>query len=112
MGIPFKPEEINWDDEKFKKQYQLYFDVDIKKNVMSNAQNVITDIKIKKKKNTNGNVSGNIHINLGKNINDINDNKIEEENEKSKDDKEIIDKNGNINEIKKNKNENMEIENP
>ena len=55
LGIPFKPEDITWDDEKFKKQYQLYFDVDIKKNVMSNTQNIITDIKIKKKKNVNGN---------------------------------------------------------
>ena len=130
LGIPFKPEEINWDDEKFKKQYQLYFDVDIKKNVMNNTQNMITDVKIKKKKNINGN-NNNDNINNDKNnenveikneggniINDNNDsenneNKIEDDNnDKNKDDKEIIDKNGNINEIKKNKNENMEIENP
>ena len=29
LGIPYRPEDITWDDEKFKKQYQLYFDVDI-----------------------------------------------------------------------------------
>ena len=50
MGVPYKPQDINWDDEKFKKQYQLYFDVDINKNVMSNTQNIITDIKMKKKR--------------------------------------------------------------
>ena len=53
LGVSFKPEEITWDDEKFKKQYQLYFDVDIKKNIISNTQNMITYIKIKK--NINGN---------------------------------------------------------
>ena len=130
LGIPFKPEEINWDDEKFKKQYQLYFDVDIKKNVMSNTQNVITDVKIKKKKNINGN-NNTTNTNTDKNNENVeikneggiitneingsenNENKIEDDNnDKSKDDKEIIDKNGNINEIKENKNENMEIENP
>ena len=89
LGIPFKPEEINWDDEKFKKQYQLYFDVDIKKNVMS-TQNIITDIKIKKKKNiTNTNINnneGNNNIIPDKENNDNNnlnnevkDIKIEEE---------------------------------
>ena len=92
LGIPYKPEDINWDDEKFKKQYQLYFDVDIKKNVMS-TQNIITDIKIKKKKNinnnaTNNNNEGNNNIiqekdnndndNEAKNVKDI---KIEEENQ-------------------------------
>jgi len=50
LEVPYKPQDINWDDEKFKKQYQLYFNVDINKNVMSNTQNIITDIKIKKRK--------------------------------------------------------------
>ena len=78
LGVPYKPEEINWDDEKFKKQYQLYFDVDINKNVMSNTQNIITDIKIKKKKNNNQNANANIN---NTNINNnLNENKIEEEN--------------------------------
>ena len=72
LGIPFKPEEINWDDEKFKKQYQLYFDVDINKNVMSNSQNIITDVKIKKKKNI-----GNDNSNNNSSANKINENKIE-----------------------------------
>ena len=73
LGVPYKPQDINWDDEKFKKQYQLYFDVDINKNVMSNTQNIITDIKIKKKKNNNPTTNTNNNIN-------INENKIEEEN--------------------------------
>ena len=73
LGVPYKPQDINWDDEKFKKQYQLYFDVDINKNVMSNTQNIITDIKIKKKKNNNPTTNTN-------NNNNINENKIEEEN--------------------------------
>jgi chromatin assembly factor 1 subunit B len=72
LGIPFKPEEINWDDEKFKKQYELYFSVDIKKNVMSNSQNIITDVKIKKKKNI-----GNDNSNNNSSANKINENKIE-----------------------------------
>ena len=72
LGIPFKPEEINWDDEKFKKQYELYFSVDIKKNVMSNSQNIITDVKIKKKKNI-----GNDNSNINSSANKTNENKIE-----------------------------------
>ena len=72
LGIPFKPEEINWDDEKFKKQYELYFSVDIKKNVISNSQNIITDVKIKKKKNI-----GNDNSNNNSSANKINENKIE-----------------------------------
>ena len=72
LGIPFKPEEINWDDEKFKKQYELYFSVDIKKNVISNSQNIITDVKIKKKKNI-----GNDNLNNNSSANKINENKIE-----------------------------------
>ena len=96
LGIPYKPEDINWDDEKFKKQYQLYFDVDINKNVMSSTQNIITDIKIKKKKNNNPNA------NTNSNNNNLNENKIEEENR--------------INNIEKNNEENigqekMEVEN-
>ena len=99
LGIPYKPEDINWDDEKFKKQYQLYFDVDINKNVMSNTQNIITDIKIKKKKNNNQNANINTNSN---NNNNLNENKIEEENR--------------INNIEKNNEENigqekMEVEN-
>jgi hypothetical protein len=98
LGIPFKPEEINWDDEKFKKQYQLYFDVDINKNVMSSTQNIITDIKIKKKKNNNQSAN----INTNSTNNNLNENKIEEENR--------------INNIEKNNEENigqekMEVEN-
>ena len=73
LGVPYKPQDINWDDEKFKKQYQLYFDVDINKNVMSNTQNIITDIKIKKKKNNNPTTNTN-------NNNNLNENKTEEEN--------------------------------
>ena len=73
LGVPYKPQDINWDDEKFKKQYQLYFDVDINKNVMSNTQNIITDIKIKKKKNNNQTTNTN-------NNNNLNENKTEEEN--------------------------------
>ena len=75
LGIPFKPEEINWDDEKFKKQYELYFSVDIKKNVMTNSQNIITDVKIKKKKNI-----GNDNSNNNSSANKINENKVEENN--------------------------------
>ena len=98
LGIPYKPEDINWDDEKFKKQYQLYFDVDINKNVMSSTQNIITDIKIKKKKNNNQNAN----INTNSNNNNLNENKIEEENR--------------MNNIEKNNEENigqekMEVEN-
>jgi chromatin assembly factor 1 subunit B len=116
LGVPFKPEEINWDDEKFKKQYQLYFDVDIKKNVMSNTQNMITDIKIKKKKNTNGNTNTNLNTDKNNNI-ENNDTKNEEEIDKSKEDKEIMDKIGNLNEIREENNkeesniEKMDIEN-
>ena len=73
LGVPYKPQDINWDDEKFKKQYQLYFDVDINKNVMSNTQNIITDIKIKKKKNNNPTTNTN-------NNNNLIENKTEEEN--------------------------------
>ena len=89
LGIPYRPEDITWDDEKFKKQYQLYFDVDINKNVMSNTQNIITDIKIKKKKNIsnadntiNNNIERNINFNQDKNnnINEINEVKDEDEN--------------------------------
>ena len=50
FGVPYISEEINWDDEKFKKQYQLYFLVGPNKNVMSNTQNIIINIKIKKRK--------------------------------------------------------------
>ena len=87
LGIPYKPEDITWDDEKFKKQYQLYFDVDIKKNIMSNTQNIITDIKIKKKKNTantenNNNGDRNVNTSQEKNnnINETNELKNEDEN--------------------------------
>ena len=73
LGVPYKPQDINWDDEKFKKQYQLYFDVDINKNVMNNTQNIITDIKIKKKKNNNPTTNTN-------NNNNLIENKTEEEN--------------------------------
>ena len=93
LGVPYKPEEINWDDEKFKKQYQLYFDVDINKNVMSNAQNIITDVKIKKKKINNQNSNTNNNTN-----NNLNENKIEEENRI------------NNNNIEKNNEENIELE--
>ena len=130
LGIPFKPEEITWDDEKFKKQYQLYFDVDIKKNVMSNAQNMITDIKIKKKKNINGTSNGdknnenveNKNEGNNSNSNEINDIKNKEENnEKDKINKDIDDKNikdnneqsNNIiedNQIEQNNIEKMEID--
>jgi chromatin assembly factor 1 subunit B len=81
LGIAFKPEEINWDDDKFKKQYQLYFDVDIKKNVMS-TQNIITDIKIKKKKNVNNNIEQekNIEENREENTEKIKEEKMEVEN--------------------------------
>ena len=122
LGVPFKPEEITWDDEKFKKQYQLYFDVDIKKNVMSNSQNMITDIKIKKKKNINGNENINNNIidkvneskNEVNNFNDINDNqKREKENSESndKDIKVINKKNINESQIEEYNTENMKIEN-
>ena len=94
LGVPYKPEEINWDDEKFKKQYQLYFDVDINKNVMSNAQNIITDVKIKKKKINNQNSNTNNNVN-----NNLNENKIEEENRIN-----------NNNNIEKNNEENIELE--
>ena len=94
LGVPYKPEEINWDDEKFKKQYQLYFDVDINKNVMSNAQNIITDVKIKKKKINNQNSNTNNNIN-----NNLNENKIEEENRIN-----------NNNNTEKNNEENIELE--
>ena len=99
LGVPYKPEEINWDDEKFKKQYQLYFDVDINKNVMSNAQNIITDVKIKKKKinNQNSNINNNTNNNVN---NNLNENKIEEENRI----------NNNNNNIEKNNEENIEQE--
>ena len=98
LGVPYKPEEINWDDEKFKKQYQLYFDVDINKNVMSNAQNIITDVKIKKKKinNQNSNTNNNTNNNVN---NNLNENKIEEENRIN-----------NNNNIEKNNEENIELE--
>ena len=81
LGIAFKPEEINWDDDKFKKQYQLYFDVDIKKNVMS-TQNIITDIKIKKKKNVNNNIEQekNIEENREENTEKIKEEKMEVDN--------------------------------
>ena len=121
LGIPFKPEDITWDDEKFKKQYQLYFDVDIKKNVMSNTQNVITDIKIKKKKNVNGNENisnNNENKNEINNINENNEIKIEEDNneinkdeDKSRNTKDNINSND-INENEQNNiNEKMDIEN-
>ena len=121
LGIPFKPEDITWDDEKFKKQYQLYFDVDIKKNVMSNTQNVITDIKIKKKKNVNGNENSsnnNENKNEIDNINENNEIKIEEDNneinkdeDKSRNTKDNINSND-INENEQNNiNEKMDIEN-
>ena len=127
LGIPFKPEEITWDDEKFKKQYQLYFDVDIKKNVMSNTQNMITDIKIKKKKNINGTSNGdknnenveNKNEGNNTNSNEINDIKKEENNEKDKmkdlDDKNIKDNNEQNNNNEDNQNnqnntEKMEID--
>ena len=90
LGIPYKPQDINWDDEKFKKQYQLYFDVDINKNVMSNTQNIITDIKIKKKKNTNNN-----NLNTNTNNNEINNNTNNNINQERD--------NNNLNEIKETK---------
>ena len=114
LGIPFKPEDITWEDEKFKKQYQLYFDVDINKNVMNNTQNVITDIKIKKKKNLNGNE--NILNN-----NENNEIKIEEDNyetNKNEDKSKITKDNINAKDINENGqdndniNEKMDIENP
>ena len=116
LGIPFKPEEINWDDEKFKKQYQLYFDVDIKKNVMSNAQNIITDIKIKKKKNNNNNINNNNDINNNninntnvnqdkENLNEIKEMKVEEENKIN------IEKNNEENINENIEQEKMELEN-
>ena len=128
LGIAYKPEDINWDDEKFKKQYQLYFDVDIKKNVMSNAQNIITDIKIKKKKNNNNNSNNNNNeLNINNNINQDKDNNnliIEnketkkEEDNNNKDNNNIIqqEKNEDINnkeniEKEKDKMEKMEMEN-
>ena len=124
LGIPFKPEDITWEDEKFKKQYQIYFDVDIKKNVMNNSQNIITDIKIKKKKNVNGNENisnNNENKNEINNINENNEIKIEEDNneinkdeEKSKNTKDNINENE-MNENEQNNdntNEKMNIENP
>ena len=89
LGIPYKPQDINWDDEKFKKQYQLYFDVDINKNVMSNTQNIITDIKIKKKKNTNNNTTNTTNVNNNNEINNNTNNNINQERD-----------NNNLNEIK------------
>ena len=124
LGIPFKPEDITWEDEKFKKQYQLYFDVDINKNVMNNTQNVITDIKIKKKKNLNGNENisnNNENKNEVNNINENNDIKIEEDNyeaNKDEDKSKITKENINVKDINENGqdndniNEKMEIENP
>ena len=119
LGIAYKPEDINWDDEKFKKQYQLYFDVDIKKNVMSNAQNIITDIKIKKKKNPN-NINNNTNNNNTNNniiqdkdnnnlINENKDMKVETENNNN-DNNNIIQKERNVNDNINNK-ENEEKEN-
>ena len=116
LGIPFKPQDINWDDEKFKKQYQLYFDVDIKKNVMSNAQNIITDIKIKKKKNNNNNINNNNDINNNninntnvnqdkENLNEIKEMKVEEENKIN------IEKNNEENINENIEQEKMELEN-
>ena len=128
LGIAYKPEDINWDDEKFKKQYQLYFDVDIKKNVMSNAQNIITDIKIKKKKNpnninnntNNNNTNNNIIQDKDNNLIDENkDMKVETENNNN-DNNNIIQKERNVNdninnkeneEKEKEKIEKMEVEN-
>ena len=118
LGIAYKPEDINWDDEKFKKQYQLYFDVDIKKNVMSNAQNIITDIKIKKKKNpnninnntNNNNTNNNIIQDKDNNLIDENkDMKVETENNNN-DNNNIIQKERNVNDNINNK-ENEEKEN-
>ena len=129
LGIPFMPKDIDWDDEKFKKQYQLYFDVDIKKNVMSNTQNIITDIKIKKKKNINGN-ENNININIDKNNENIENrnegnnsnennnikitnefnNKKREDKDKEKNDIENV-KDKNINSDKNKQEEKMEIDN-
>ena len=124
LGIPFKPEDITWEDEKFKKQYQLYFDVDINKNVMNNTQNVITDIKIKKKKNLNGNeniLNNNENKNEVNNINENNEIKIEEDNyetNKDEDKSKITKDNINAKDINENGqdndniNEKMDIENP
>ena len=123
LGVSFKPEEITWDYEKFKKQYQLYFDVDIKKNIISNTQNMITDIKIKKKRNINGNennnsmeknVEGVENKNEVSNSNEINDNlRGDKENSESNDkDIKIIDKkNMDDIQIKQNKIKKMEVEN-
>ena len=119
LGIPYKPEDINWDDEKFKKQYQLYFDVDINKNVMSNTQNIITDIKIRKKKN-NTNATNNANdINNNNEINDVNrDIKPEEENKNENNEQEKINEEIKIEKERteeknneENKNENTEQEN-
>ena len=119
LGIAYKPEDINWDDEKFKKQYQLYFDVDIKKNVMSNTQNIITDIKIKKKKNNTNVINNNNDINNNNIIqdkdkndninNEIKDIKVEEENNNEKIEQEINNEENKEENIKKEK---MEEENP
>ena len=122
LGIPYKPQDINWDDEKFKKQYQLYFDVDINKNVMSNTQNIITDIKIKKKKNTNNNTNNantninnnEINNNTNNNINQERDNNNLNELKGTKPEEENKINNENNNEENKNENieqEKMEIEN-
>ena len=119
LGIPYKPEDINWDDEKFKKQYQLYFDVDINKNVMSNTQNIITDIKIRKKKN-NTNATNNANdINNNNEINDVNrDIKPEEENKNENNEQEKINEEIKIEKERteeknneENKNENTEQDN-
>ena len=124
LGIPFKPEDITWEDEKFKKQYQLYFDVDINKNVMNNTQNVITDIKIKKKKNLNGNENTSNNNENKNEVNNINENNaiknVEDNYEANKDeDKSKITKdNINVKDINENGqsndniNEKMDIENP
>jgi len=122
LGIPYKPQDINWDDEKFKKQYQLYFDVDINKNVMSNTQNIITDIKIKKKKNINNNTTNTTNVNNNNEINNNTNNNINQERDNNnlneikgtKPEEENKINNENNNEENKNENieqEKMEIEN-
>lgn len=50
LGTPLRPDEI--EDEKLKESYELYLNIDIKKNVMSNNY-VPINIKPKKKKENN-----------------------------------------------------------
>ena len=109
LGIPYKPEEIDWDDEKFKTQYQLYFDVDINKNVMNNPTTIL-EIKPKKKKVNNNSVENSAKKdgNLENSNNNVNNN---ENNNKSKENLVNIEqKDNNENkDIKENK-DNIEVD--